>query len=113
MAGEQGSPLAYRESNLSILVYPVPLRSIIFFNTILTLLASTQSADNMFHLFTVLCENVLISTNLVYAASANVTSCPLVLSSLTENKIFLSVFSYPLNIINTKIDLISSQSPGL
>ena len=49
MAGGQGSPLAYRESNLSISMYPALLRymPILFLNT-LTLLAPTQSAGNLF-----------------------------------------------------------------
>ena len=64
------------------------------FLNILALLAPTQSADNLFHLFTVLCEKFLIS--ILHCFFANVTPCPLVLlSSLTEKK-YLSIFSYPL-----------------
>ena len=66
--------------------------SIIFLN-ILTLLAHTQSADNLFHSFTVLCEseNILISS--LHCFSVNVTPCPQVLlSSLTEkNEFFQNV----------------------
>jgi len=52
MAGGQGSRLAYRESNLSRSKYTPPVlgMSILFLN-ILTLLAPTQSADNLFHSF--------------------------------------------------------------
>ena len=90
MAGGLGSHLAYPESNISIKVYPARLRymSILLLN-ILTLLAPTQSADNLFHSFTVLCEheNVLISS--LHCFFANVTPCPLVLlSSLTVKKYF-------------------------
>ena len=70
MAGGLGSHLAYRESNLSISVYPARLQylSILFLN-ILTLLAPTQSADNLFHSFPFLCENFQIFKYPVYTAS--------------------------------------------
>ena len=73
MAGGQGSPLAYRESYLSILVYLTLLgfRSI-FFN-ILTLLAPIQSADNLFHSFTILCENDNLLISSLHCFFANVT----------------------------------------
>ena len=74
------------------------------FLNILTLLAPIQSANNMFHSFTVLCEkeNDLISN--LHCFFANVTPCPLVLlSSLTDKKICLSIFSYPFNILKTYI----------
>ena len=75
--------------------------SILFLN-ILTLLAPTQSADNLFHSFTVLCENENFLISSLHCFFANVTPCPLVLlSSLTEKKIFLSIFSYPFNILNS------------
>ena len=64
----------------------------------LTLLAPTQSADNLFHSFTILCEkeNCLISSLQYFFA--NVTPCLLVLlSSLAVKQIFLSIFSYPFN----------------
>ena len=101
MAGAQGSPLAYRESNLSIPWYPALLApshvSILFLN-ILTLLAPTQSADNLFHSFTVLCEhgNCLISS--LHCFFANVIPCPLVLISSLIEKDILSIFSYTFNI---------------
>ena len=74
MAGGLGSPLAYRESNLSIQVYLARLRymSILFLN-ILTLLAHTQSADKLFHSFTVLCENKKIIISSLHCFFANVT----------------------------------------
>ena len=66
--------------------------SILFLNT-LTLLAPTQSADNLFHSFTVLCENENFLISSLHCFFANVTPCPLVLlSSLTVKKIFLSIF---------------------
>ena len=67
--------------------------SILFLN-ILTLLAPTQSADKLFHSFTVFCgnENFLISS--LHCFFAKVTPCSLVLlSSLTEKKQFF----YPVN----------------
>ena len=82
--------------------------SILFLN-ILTLLAPTQSADNLFHSFTVLYENVLISS--LHCFFANVTRCPLVLlSSLTEKNISVNIF---ISIQYFKhLNLISSQSSG-
>ena len=72
--------------------------SILFLN-ILTLLA-----DNLFHSFAVLCENENFLISCLHCFFANVTPCPLVLlSSLTVKKIFLSIFSYPFNILNTSI----------
>ena len=60
--------------------------SILLLN-ILTLLASTQSTDNLFHSFTVLCENENFLIFSLHCFFANVTPCPLVLlSSLTEKK---------------------------
>ena len=68
MAGGQGSRLAYRESNLSIYMYPARLRyMLILFLNILTLLAPTQSIDNLLHSFTVFCD--LKKLYLVYTAS--------------------------------------------
>ena len=65
MAGGQRSPLAYRQSNLSIYAYSGLLRnkSISSLN-ILALLASTQSADNLFHSLTVHCEEKKIICSL-------------------------------------------------
>ena len=62
--------------------------SILFLN-ILTLLAPTQSADNLFHSFTVLCENENCLISSQHCFFANVTPCPLILlSSLTEKTYF-------------------------
>ena len=86
-------------------MYPALLRymSILFLN-IVTLLAPTQSADNLFHSFTVLFENENFLISSLHCFFANVIPCPLVLlSSLTEKKIFLSIFSYPFNILKTSI----------
>jgi hypothetical protein len=69
MAGGLGSHLTYREYINS---------------TILTLLAPTQSADNLFHSFTVLCENENFLISSLHCFFADATPCPLVLlSSLT------------------------------
>ena len=60
MADGLGSPFAYQESNLfTVSKYTPPVLGIcqFYFLNILTLLAPTQSADNMFHSFTVLCKN--------------------------------------------------------
>ena len=66
--------------------------SILFLN-ILTLLAPTQSADNLFHSFTVLCENGNFLISSLHCFFANVTPCPLVLlSSLTVKKYFCQYF---------------------
>ena len=51
-----------------------------FFN-ILTLLTPTQPADNLFHSFTVLCENENFLISSLHCFFANVMSCPLVLLS--------------------------------
>ena len=71
MAGGQGSPLAYRESDLSILLYPALLTymSILFLN-MLTLLAPAQSADNVFHSLTGLfCKNENFVISSLHTAS--------------------------------------------
>ena len=75
---------------------------------IFTLLAPTQSADNMFRSLTVLCEYFLISSLHFFA---NVTRNPLLLlSSLTENNISVNIF---IRIQYTKpLNVISSQSFG-
>ena len=71
----------------------------ILFLNILTLLAPTQSADNLFHSFTVLCENENVLISSLHCFFPNVTPCPLVLLySLTVKKIFLSIFSYPTDV---------------
>ena len=67
-----------------------------------TLLAFTQSVDNLFHS---LLSSVRMSTFwYLHLSFTNITSCPLVLPSfLSEKKIFLSIFSYPFNIQNISI----------
>ena len=66
--------------------------SILFLN-ILTLLAPTQSADNLFHSFSVLCENENFIISSLRCFFANVSPCPLVLlHSLTETKYFCQYF---------------------
>ena len=71
-----------------ILVYPAILRymSILCLN-ILTLLAHTQSADNMFHWFTVLRENENCLISSLHCFFANVCPCPLFLLSQVIEKI--------------------------
>ena len=77
--------------------------SMLFLN-ILTLPPPTQSADNMFHSFTVLCENENFLISSLHCFFANATPCPLVLrSSLTEEQIILSTFLYPFKILNISI----------
>ena len=68
---------------------PARLRymSILFLN-ILTLLAPTQSADNLFHSFTILWENENFLISSLHCFFANATPCPLVLLSS------LSVYVY-------------------
>ena len=85
--------------------------SILFLN-ILTLLAPIQSADNMFHSFTVLCENENFLISSLHCFFANVTPCPLVLlSSLTvEKNISVNIF-IPIQYFK-HLNLISSQSSG-
>ena len=57
----------------------------------------------MFHSLIVLCENEYLIFNLNLSFT-NFTSCPLVLLSfLSEKKTFLSIFSYPFNILTTSI----------
>ena len=61
-------------------------------------------ADHLFHSFTVLCENENVLISSLHSFFANVTPCPLgLLYSLSEKKLFLSIFSYPFNILNTSI----------
>ena len=86
--------------------------SVLFLN-ILTLLAPTQSADNLFHSFTVLCENENVLVSNLHCFFANVTPCPLVLlSSLTEKKIYFCQYFHTHSIFKKNLYLISSQSPG-
>ena len=64
-----------------------------FFYSILTILGPTQSADNLFHSFTVLCENENFLISNLHGFFANVTPCHLVcLSSLTEKNYFGQYF---------------------
>ena len=76
--------------------------SILFLN-ILTLLAPTQATDNMFYSCTVPCENenVLISSLHCFFAHVTLSSSPFPI--LNREKIFMLIFSYPFNIINTSI----------
>ena len=61
-------------------------KSILFLN-ILALLVPTESADNLFHSFTVLCENENVLIYCLHCFFANVTPSPLVLlASLTVKK---------------------------
>ena len=69
-----------------------------------TLLAVTQSVNNLFHSFIVLCENEYFLISNLRRSFTNFTSCPLVLLSfLKEKNIFLPIFSYPFNILKTSI----------
>ena len=83
--------------------------SILFLN-ILTLLAPTQSADNLFHSFTVLCENENVLISSLHCFFANVTPCPLVLlSSLTVKQIFHVNIFIPIQYFK-HLNLISQSS---
>ena len=72
-------------------MYPARLRymSILYLN-ILTLLAPTQAANNLFHSFTVLCENDNFLISSLRCFFANVTPCPLVLLKIIVNFFKLS-----------------------
>ena len=80
---------------LSIKVYSAFLKcmSILLLN-MLTLLAPTQSSDNMFHSFTVLYENENFLIYNLHYCFANANSCPMVLlSSLAEKtNIYVDIF---------------------
>ena len=110
MAGQLGSPLAYREFDLSVEVYPALIRymSILFIN-ILTLVAPTQSADNLFLILLFVVKSFLITSIHCFFIA---TSCLLVrLSYLTEKHISVNIF---IRIQYFKhLTLISSQSPGV
>ena len=83
------------------------------FLNILTLLAPTQSADNLFHSFTILWENENFLISSLHCFFANATPCPLVLSSLTldrEKNISVNIF-IPIQYFKN-LNLISSQSSG-
>ena len=67
--------------------------SILFLN-IFTLLAVTQSVDNLFHSFIVFYENEHFLISNQHRSLTNVTSCSLGL---------LSICSYPFNILSTSI----------
>ena len=70
---------------------------------ILILLECTQSADNLFHSFTVLWETeYFLKSSLLYL-STSVKSCPLVISTvLILTNILGSIFSWPLTIFFLK-----------
>ena len=65
--------------------------SILFLN-ILTILAPTQSADNLFHSFTILCENENFLISSLHWFFAYVTPCPLVLFLDREKNISVNIF---------------------
>ena len=98
-------PLVYRESNNIDLRVTRP--SAIRINPVLnifTLLAVIQSIDNLFHLFIVNCEKEYFLLSNLHCSFTNFTSCPLVLLSfMSEKIIFLSICSYPFNILKTSI----------
>ena len=84
--------------------------SILFLNT-LTLLAPTQSANNLFHSLTVLCENDNFLISSIHCSFAKATLYPLVLLFSITEKNAINIFI----IIQycKHFCLISSQSPGL
>ena len=68
------------------------------------LLAFIQSIDDLFYSFIVLCENEYFLISDLHRSFTNFTSRPLVLLSfLSEKNIFLSIFSYPSNILTISI----------
>ena len=73
-----------------------------FYKRKLTLIAPTQSPDNMLHSFTVLCENENFLISSLHCFFANVVPCPLVLlSSLTEELYHLVAILCTLSSIST------------
>ena len=65
---------------------------------------SNESADNLLHSFSVLCENENFLISSLHYFFVKATPYLLVrLSSLIEQNIFLSISSYPFNILNTSI----------
>ena len=75
-------PLAYRESNFfHLFVTNSPEICVNLVLNIFMLLAVTQSVDNVFHSFMVLCENEYFLISNLHRSFTNVTSCPLVLLS--------------------------------
>ena len=76
-------------------VYPALTRylSILFLN-ILTLLACTQSSDNLFHTLMVLCENENFLTSKLLCFFTRVKLCPLVilLSLISIKKVRTNIF---------------------
>ena len=90
------------------ILFDIPRYSVNFLHQIqvaaLRFLTFTQSVDNLFHSFIVLCENECFLMSNLHWSFTNFTSCPLVLLSfLSEKNIFLSIFSYPFNILKTSI----------
>ena len=98
---------SYRNTNILLTpdIYSLTIIAIIIFNKLATQrinsrwqvdkegLWLTQSADNLFHSFTVLCENEIFFICSLHCFFVNVTPCPLVLlSSLTEKNIFHQYF---------------------
>ena len=84
--------------------------SILFLN-ILTLLAPSQSVDNLFHSLTILCENEKCIMSSLHCFFTNVTPCPLIfLSSLAVKQIFLAIFSY--HSIFKKLQVESTRDAG-
>ena len=112
MTGGQGSSFIYRGSNLSVYMYPAVLGYVlILLLNMLTLLAPTQSANNIFHSFTALCENYNFLISSLHCFFANVTPSPLVLlSSLTDKKHSVNMFM-PIQYFKY-LYLTSSQFPG-
>ena len=66
----------------------------ILFLSIFMLLAVTQSVDNLFHSFIVLCENEYFLIPNLHGSFINVTSCPLVLLPLISFRNDLWTFCY-------------------
>ena len=74
------------------------------FVNIFTLPEFTQTVDNLFNSFILLFENECLLISNLHWSFSNVTSCPFVtLCFLSEKNIFLSIFPYPLQFLETSI----------
>ena len=120
-------PLAYRESKMfcnppswdtcnppSWDMYNPPSwdMSTLFWN-IFTLLAVTQSVDNLFHSFIVLCENECFLISNLHGSFTNVTSCPLVLLSFLSEKKYWYQFFHDLLLTFLSLELLNHILSGV
>ena len=106
MASGQGSHWLI-ESPIMLSSMYSPLLSdicLFYFLNIFTLLALTQSFDNLLFSFITLCENEYFLMSNLHCSLTNAALCPLVLLPLLSLKnIFPSISSQPFTILNTYI----------